>query len=82
MVPRSASPGLVQLTGTCVLPDVTVDDVTLLGDWLSMVIVAPAVSLPAGVFEPVQEQTNGATEYVAPAGTDMLACDFGVMRIL
>ena len=58
---RSPSPGLVQLTTTCVLPAVTVDPVTFPGDRLSIVTVVPAVSDPAWMFVPVQLLTSAVT---------------------
>ena len=58
---RSASAGLVQASDTCALPAVAVADVTLPGDKLSIVIVAPAVSVPAWPSVLVNALTSAVT---------------------
>src|SRR2546428_13660195 len=65
-VVKSLSVGLVQLTVTCAVPPVALGEVTLAGDWLSMVTVPLAVSVPECELVLVNAVTVPVTVYVTP----------------
>src|SRR2546426_741401 len=58
---EKSAPGLVQLTVTCAVPGVALGEVTSAGDWLSMVTVALAVSVPDWTLLLVKEVTVAVT---------------------
>ena len=77
---RKSAPGLVQLSTTWPLPGVTVPQVELLGDRLSMVTVELPVSVPCFALVQVYDVSRPVTAKLAPGTGGIAACDFGWMR--
>jgi hypothetical protein len=79
---KSESFGLVHAKSLSASPAVTDAELTLLGERLSIVMVAEPESVPDCAFVDVKDVTVPVTEYATPGTAAMFACDLGVTRTL